>query len=333
MTNAGKRGTNKRQPSVVRRESPWDWLRDIETQILLHGKSFCPTISYLAIEVLSRNHIFAFTDDPGDIGAWEKTGLPLATSQGHPVNSYLELLHKIAALQYHNPRFQILFRGQSKDYRLKRTGKPGAHSSLYPSILRAASDQVKDTSVLLERFKRLKKAEDSLKDKLRVRDIHQNQIVRWAILQHYEVCETPLLDVTPSIQTALTFAIGDGGSGFLYAFAFPQLTGVVSVSVESMTQVIDLCRVCPPNARRPHFQYGMLAGDYPAYSSVEETHGRQGMIGNNFACRLISKFSIDATNDWSTEGYTPVSQNVLFPDDVDDWHEATQEVKAELNAS
>lgn len=286
------------------------------------------------MEVLSHNQILAYTDGDDDIVVCRTTGLPIAASNGHRVTSYLDLLYKIAALQYHNPRFKILFRGQGKDYRLKRTGKDGAHSSLYPSILRAVPNRVKDGAFLNDRFDRLQRAEQSLKDKLRVREVHQNQIVRWAILQHYEVCDTPLLDVTPSVQTALTFAIGNGGrTGFLYAFAFPHLAGAVSVSVESMTQVIDLCHVCPPQARRPHFQYGMLAGDYPAYTSVEETHGRKGMIGNNFACRLISKFSLNSTSNWMTEGYTPVPDTVLFPNTSDNWYKVTQGIKAELNAS
>src|ERR1035438_4794341 len=62
---------------------------------------------------------------------WLAPGLVLSNRPAHKVSSYRELLKKIAALNYHNSRFRLLFRGQTKDY----TG-PGPHSSLYPSILR-----------------------------------------------------------------------------------------------------------------------------------------------------------------------------------------------------
>ncbi|WP_133512954.1 FRG domain-containing protein [Candidatus Thiosymbion oneisti] len=58
-------------------------------------------------------------------------------------------------------------------------------------------------------FELLKNAEQLLVEHIRRRDLIENQIVRWAILQHYEVCKTPLLGVTASLQSALTFAIRD----------------------------------------------------------------------------------------------------------------------------
>lgn len=202
------------------------------------------------MEVLSRNQFMTFTADEETIVRCEKVGLPIAASPGHSVSSYLTLLHKVAALQYHNSRFRLLFRGQPCDYMLDRNGQPGIHSSLYPSVLRGTPNIQTTKEYLDERFDVLVRAEELLKEKLRVRDIHQNQIVRWAILQHYEVCPTPLLDITSSLQTAMTFAIGSGDrQGFLYVLAFPQLTGSISVPVESMTQVIDLCHLCPPEAK------------------------------------------------------------------------------------
>ena len=81
--------------------------------------------------------------------------------------------------------------------------------------------------------------------RLRQADIYHNEFVRWAILQHYEVCSTPLLDVTHSLQSALSFAIGDGASeGYLFVLALPHLTGPISVSIGSKTIAIDLTQTC-----------------------------------------------------------------------------------------
>lgn len=286
------------------------------------------------MEVLARNQIMAFTDDDEDIVVCDAPGLPVSASLGHPVSSYLQLLHKVAALQYHNRRFRLLFRGQTKDYKLNKVGKDGTHSSLWPAILRSGPNQPSNEAYLDKRFDILRRAEGLLKDTLHVRDIHHNQVVRWAVLQHYEVCPTPLLDVTQSLQTALSFAVKNGtNTGFLYVFAFPQLTGPVSVSVESMTQVIDLCHLCPPEARRPHFQSGMLAADYPLFTTREDTHDRRGMIGNSFSCRLLTKFALHDCNNWASEGFFATSEKVLFPNSSDEWYTVTQDIASKLNVT
>lgn len=162
-------------------------------------------------------------------------------------------------------------------------------------------------------------------------DIHRNQYVRWAIIQHYEICPTPLLDLTQSLQSALSFAIGDGRKeGYLFVLAFPHLTGPVSVSVESMTQTIDLTQLCPPEALRPHFQSGVLVGDFPSFESLETTHGGEGMIGNNFSCRLLTKFHLANCASWRAEGFTSTPQAILFPNDRDRWFSALRAIKSEL---
>src|SRR5437667_8777920 len=95
-----------------------------------------------------------------------------------------------------------------------------------------------------------------------------------ALLQHYQVVATPLLDVTHSLQTALSFALADNRDEvYLFALAVPQLTGPISVSIESMTQVVDLTQVCPPAALRPHFQSGLLISDYPVIDNARASHG------------------------------------------------------------
>lgn len=284
------------------------------------------------MEVLSQKIFMTFLDDQTSIVRSDNPGLPLSCSNGHAVNSYIELLKKLAALSYLNATFRLLFRGQLKDYKLNTRGEISPyHSCLYPSILRPEAGQDR-VELLDKRFDALNRAETLLKEKLPIADLHKNQMVRWAILQHYEVCRTPLLDLTQSIQTALSFAIGHGhDEGYLFVLAFPQLTGAVSVSIESMTQIIDLNQICPSEALRPHFQSGILASDYPVIDRREASHGKRGMIGNNFACRLLAKFRLKNVQGWTTEGFTPTPNNILFPDKEDEWYSTLNEIKHEVN--
>jgi hypothetical protein len=263
-----------------------------------------------------------------------RVGLSLASIAGHCVNSYVELLEKIAALNYHNSRYRLLFRGQSRDYRFNIHGEEGGRSNLYPSILRATPGTRRD--VLLDRrFARLKRAEQLLISNLKVADVRSLRVVRWAILQHYGVCETPLLDVTLSLQSALSFASEDGESsdGFLYVLAIPHISGPVSISTESMTQVIDLSQICPPGALRPHFQSGILMGDYPEYVDRRDTHNGLGFVENDFSCRLLTKFHLRDLRRWKDEGFTPTPHELLFPDDRDQWFGILQAIKKEIEES
>jgi hypothetical protein len=285
------------------------------------------------MKVLTDTPFMAFVPDSPDIVRWDKVGLPLASKEGHVVLSYVELLRKVAALSYYNSRFRLLFRGQAKDYRLNIRGEPANRSSLFPSVLRPVAGSPRDL-LLEERFSKLSRAEALLAEELGDEDIRKLRIVRWAILQHYEVCETPLLDVTLALQIALTFATkgSTNGEGYLFVFAVPQLSGPVSVSTESMTQTVDLSQVCPAEALRPHFQSGVLISDYPEYTTRHETHNRLGFVANSFACRLLSKFHLRGTENWLSEGFTPTPRDILFPNAHDPWHKATQIIKGKLAA-
>lgn len=284
---------------------------------------------------LSRDFVMTYTDDDlGIVNAEDVDdvpGLQMGLTNGHKVSSYVELLRKIAALSYWNSRFRLLFRGQSDDYKMPNDGDSRARSCLYPTILRNKREGGDIHKTLDDRFALLREAERLLKCKLLIGDIHRDRPVQWALLQHYGVCSTPFLDVTNSVQTAISFALAKNPStGFLYAFAFPQLTGAVSVSVESMTQVIDLSQICRPEALRPHFQSGLLAADYPLYTTREETHGQKGFLGNSFVCRLLAKFHLVDCDRWKSEGFTPTPESILYPDDHDEWFNQLNEVKNEL---
>jgi len=287
------------------------------------------------METITNNTIMVFDAGHNEIvnSASDSVATPgfvLSNRDGRVVSSYVELLTKVASLSYHNLRFQLLFRGQKTEYKM---GDNANTSDLYPSILRQFVPRKDERNKTLEHeFGLLKNAEQLLIEQIPRRDLIENQILRWAILQHYEVCKTPLLDVSASLQSAFTFAIGVRGEGWLYVLAFPQLTGGVSVSVESKTQVINLSQICPPKALRPHFQQGLLASDYPEIRSQEQSHGQRGMRGNNFSARLLTKFKLQNCHAWSSEGFTPTPDELLFPNAIDPWYNLTQRVRDKLNA-
>jgi hypothetical protein len=117
--------------------------------------------------------------------------------------------------------------------------------------------------VLRRRFDLLARAERELVRRyvdhgfLGRENLMRQQILRWSILQHYEVCRTPLLDVTHSLRIAASFASdGAGDEAFIFVLGVPNLSGAVTASAEAGLQIVRLSSVCPPAAVRPHIQEG-----------------------------------------------------------------------------
>lgn len=55
-----------------------------------------------------------------------------------------------------------------------------------------------------------------------------------------------------------------------------------------------------------------------------------GFVTHNFACRLLSKFHLKDTDNWSSQGFTPTPDHILFPNANDPWYRATRIVKDKL---
>lgn len=265
---------------------------------------------------------------------WTSGGLGRAAAHPHNVYSHTELLRKIAALAYWNKQFSLLFRGQSEDYKYNVIGEPGTHSHLYPAILRTVpgiSKSAVDMKYVLERrFSILAEAERLLKEVAHLAIISTDQIVRWSLLQHYEACPTPLLDVSQSLQVALSFAMEKPSkSSFLFVLAVPQITDTISVSVRAGTQVVRLSQVCPPEALRPHFQEASLIGHYPSWNVDDLLNIHHGKLTYNFAGRLLAKFQLNNCKQWESSEFQPTSQHVLRPNHEDTYYLDTMRDVAE----
>ena len=266
------------------------------------------------METIGRQKIWSFTK----IGRKSEatTCTEVRHGNGLHVTSYVELATKVAELQFMNRDFVLLFRGQPSDWR----NKPG-NSTLKPSILRAANSQKAPSEKELSKcYETLLRAEQELVSRYRAGNtpgatrLRRQQILRWAILQHYEVCKTPLLDVTHSLRIAASFASHDADDeAFIYVLGVPNLSGAVTASAEAGLQIIRLASVCPPSALRPHFQEGYLLGEYPEIGSpTQKQHYRNYEI--DFGRRLVAKFKFNPKEFWhGSYGVPEVRKSALYP--------------------
>ena len=162
--------------------------------------------------------------------------------------------------------------------------------------------------------------------------LKRHRILRWAILQHYEVCRTPLLDVTQSLRVAATFASldNDTNTALVFVLGVPNLSGAVTASSESGLQVVRLSSACPPEAIRPHLQEGYLLGEYPEVADYEQ-NAHYSYYEMDFGRRLIAKFRLDLTTIWNSRNFPQVTREALYPRERRDrLLNLTQEVKRSL---
>jgi hypothetical protein len=172
---------------------------------------------------------------------------------------------------------------------------------------------------LIGRFELLSNAERELVNRYRAAKLmgHQrlqrHRILRWSILQHYEVCPTPLLDVTHSLRIAASFAsIGAKDSAFVYVLGVPNLSGAITASVEGGLQIVRLSSVCPPSAVRPHIQEGYLLGEYPEMAGYEQKEN-YSHYEIDFGRRLVAKFRFRPRSFWKSDTFPQVTKRALYP--------------------
>ncbi|MCE5192280.1 MAG: FRG domain-containing protein [Actinomycetia bacterium] len=237
----------------------------------------------------------------------------MAIATAVPVRSFRGLVEEVAQLSYLNKDHLLFYRGQGRDYR----NKAGA-STFYPSIYRGERVAREQVTLGLDV---LESASARLCDALQARDVESHRDVRrrkyiqWSILQHYEVCATPLLDFTQSLVVACSFAFlgADKEDPVVSVFGLPYITNRVSVNSEHDLVNIRLLSICPPEALRPYFQEGYLAG------TDEVTTDYDTKPELDFNNRLIAKFRLVGGSKFWGPTFNPLSREVLYPaDDVVD---------------
>src|SRR5215813_5902079 len=225
------------------------------------------------------------------------------------VHFYRDLVRRIAELSYHNPEHVLFFRGQHKGY-YKRSSN-GRVPSFYPSIYRVLGKSLPDEA-LEQRFSRLDWFSDRLLSEFKSQGIAGHDKLAkfpelvWAILQHYEVCPTPLLDITHSLRVAASFALnGSPNGGYVFVFGFPHPNGSITYSVEQEVINIRLLSICPPDAQRPYFQEGFVVGTFPS----RRIHRHPNL---DVGVRLIAQYRLAGSWFWNGN-FQPIPAKALFP--------------------
>ena len=227
----------------------------------------------------------------------------IRSSEGLEVEDYQQLVKMIGRIAFHNPSMTLYYRGQSSDYRDK-----SGNSSLYPSIFRPSKGYMLPKPVLVKRFQALEEASELLKRNYHLigkYKLHKFPEITWAILQHYEVCPTPLLDISASIHVAASFAWHNSGDdGHIFVLGIPHINGSMTYFTDEELLNIKLQSICPPNAVRPLFQDGHLVGTFPL--------NRHRNSSLNFARRVVAKLKFSKEGFWS-DHFRPIPEEALYP--------------------
>lgn len=240
------------------------------------------------------------------------------------VLDYKELRKHIAQLSYANKDCILFYRGQKDDYRNQKSGK----STFYPTMYRG--DRL-DKDELKYRWEKLNKASEIFIKKLRSKYpsktyiVKRKRIVQWSVLQHYEVTETPLIDVTQSLKVACSFAMLDNDNeyAYVYVFALPYYTNRISVNSEHYLTNVRLLSVAPPQALRPYYQEGFLIGE----DEFSETYTNKDELDLNN--RLVAKFKFKNTKKFWGDSEKALTREDLYPKD-DEIEALCKEVSNEL---
>lgn len=221
------------------------------------------------------------------------------------ISSYQALVTEIAKVSVLNRNYCHFYRGQNEEYPDSPT------CTLFPTILRKRPTK---RGLLFENLDTLTKTLVNKKlPFLNQSELKKHPHLVWAILQHYEVCDTPLLDVTQSLHVACSFALterdgSERSDGIIYVLGLPYPNGSTSYYVDQGMMNVRLLSCCPPEAKRPYFQEGYLIGSFPRPVSAHSSH--------DFGKRILAKFRLDNEDRkfWS-DSHRMIPKTALYPDE------------------
>jgi hypothetical protein len=282
------------------------------------------------MERLGAAKIWSFLD--GNSSIQEVSNRQIRQDPGLYVSSYLEMAAKIAELQFRNRDHVLFFRGQQTDHKSTQ-GSTSLKASMFRPLPRRTT---LPATLLKHRYDCLAVAEKMLADAFETLSrtgrtrVQRQRLLRWAILQHYEVCPTPLLDVTQSLRIGASFGSDpESQEAFLFALAVPNVSGAITASAEAGLQIVRLASVCPPAALRPHIQEGYLLGEYPDLSSVSQKDNYKA-YQLDFGQRLIGKFRFRPASFWHDDNFPRVQHAALYPQSKDWLENATDAIRIRL---
>src|SRR4030042_5776915 len=157
-------------------------------------------------------------------------------SEGYPILNFRSLVNQISDVTLWNREFEMFYRGQQKDYKDKN-GK----TVIYPRICRPEKHPNGGyrkrilPKTIKDRYCRLYDFINSTSKKDRFLDEYY-----FALIQHYELMPTPLIDITQSLRVAATFALRNSTSGYLYVFGMPYPNGSISHFIDQRIVLVKL---------------------------------------------------------------------------------------------
>lgn len=215
--------------------------------------------------------------------------------------SYAELVDIVSFLAVMNKRHALYFRGQGKDWK----PHPAAFRPLWTSLTGTQHSIPNDTKALRQIWAHLNGEISEIIMEVcqglpmpRRATLEMFREAVWAVAQHYELWPTPLVDVTPSLRVAASFALWGGReSGYLYVFALIPSTNSVTFDADQHIVLARLQAVCPPVAKRPHYQDGFLAGRFPFVGLDSNQVDRNPKNVSNLARRLVARIRLTDHDD------------------------------------
>lgn len=246
-------------------------------------------------------------------------------STARVVTSFEELISVVSFLTVMNKDMRLLFRGQRRD------------DPLLPSLLREKwrppdTPWERATPISSRRdhyWTCLTDVEDMAMRVLRRhglprwRHMESYRYARWAVIQHYELWPTPMLDWTTSLRVAASFACLHAqqfDSAFLYVTGTRRLNSDLmtlgsddSAESDDGALTVRLDAVCPPSAIRPHFQEGALSCLYPF-------DGSRGLEpdDHDFLPLVIARIELAGSDNFWTTDFPVHSKAALLPPETSD---------------
>jgi hypothetical protein len=196
----------------------------------------------------------------------------IQTEEPFDVGTYRDLFKVVSFLNVMNKEFNLLFRGQGHDYPpdpsiLRENWEvPGRNGTVRLSEDRQYYwQQLAPICDWVSEILRGKLPRHAPFDQYKYPGKKYLRVAPWAVIQHYGLWPTPLLDMTSSLRVAASFALGVPKirqAGILYVFAVPRIVSdVMDSSASNNPLAVRLSSVCPPIASRPHLQEGHLFGN------------------------------------------------------------------------
>lgn len=230
------------------------------------------------------------------------------TNDAKEVNCYSDLIKYVSDLYFHNRNYTLYFRGQDQEYKINNK------TTILPRIYR----EVKSGKELKSKFGKLELLTKNFYFYLKEYNILEEKLLRyydelkWAIIQHYGMYDTPLLDITTSLQVATSFATikKTNQFGIIYVLGLPYQSDNITYNTQNELFNIKLNTICTPQALRPLFQEGYVTGHFPI-SELDNIRRRRYF---DFSRRLIAKFKIPNTKNFWDNSVVPLTKKQLLPE-------------------